>query len=225
LVGSGPVLVARADELEAELRLALGDVRSAAALAGGLPRPARELLLAKVALTVGDSHAAERHLHDVSADDLSPRRGLVRQLLLAATAIERGDPKADSVVAAAVETGRRGGFSHTMVTTAPQVTDFLVEHATPAHTDAYAEELVTAALEVRADRRARDRTGRPVTAELTPAERRVLDLLPTSTYRQMAAALYISPHTVKSHLRAVYRKLGAETRSEALQRAVDLRLL
>ena len=52
----------------------------------------------------------------------------------------------------------------------------------------------------------------------------VLDLLPTSTYRQMAAALYISPHTVKSHLRAVYRKLGAETRSQALQRAGRARL-
>jgi len=41
----------------------------------------------------------------------------------------------------------------------------------------------------------------------------------------MAAALYISPHTVKTHLRAIYHKLGAAFRSEAIERAIDLRLL
>ena len=60
---------------------------------------------------------------------------------------------------------------------------------------------------------------------LTPAERRVLKLLPTSTCRQMAAALYVSPHTVKTHLRGIYHKLGVASRAEALERAVDLRLL
>ena len=33
------------------------------------------------------------------------------------------------------------------------------------------------------------------------------------------------PSTVKTHLRSVYHKLGAATRSQALERAVDLRLL
>jgi len=49
--------------------------------------------------------------------------------------------------------------------------------------------------------------------------------LPTSTYRQIAATFYISRNTVKTHLRSVYQKLGVTSRSEALERAVDLRLL
>ena len=40
LAGPGPVLLARADELEALLRLSLGDLRSAGELARGLPPPA-----------------------------------------------------------------------------------------------------------------------------------------------------------------------------------------
>jgi LuxR family transcriptional regulator, maltose regulon positive regulatory protein len=50
LAGTGSVLLARADELEALLRLSLGDLRSAADLASGLPAEARGLLLAKIAL-------------------------------------------------------------------------------------------------------------------------------------------------------------------------------
>lgn len=50
-------------------------------------------------------------------------------------------------------------------------------------------------------------------------------LLPTSSYPQIADTLYISRNTVKTHLRSIYYKLGASSRSQALQRAVDLRLL
>ena len=48
---------------------------------------------------------------------------------------------------------------------------------------------------------------------------------PTSTYLQMADTLYISRNTVKTRLRSVYRKLGVTSRSEAIERAIDLRLL
>jgi LuxR family transcriptional regulator, maltose regulon positive regulatory protein len=67
----------------------------------------------------------------------------------------------------------------------------------------------------------RRRTAGPLTA----AELRVLKLLPTSTYPQIAAAPCISRSTVKTHLQSVYHKLGAASRSEAIERAVDLRLL
>jgi LuxR family maltose regulon positive regulatory protein len=60
---------------------------------------------------------------------------------------------------------------------------------------------------------------------LTPAELRVLKLLPTSTYLQMAEVLYVSRNTVKTHLRSIYQKLGVESRPLAIERAVELRLL
>jgi LuxR family maltose regulon positive regulatory protein len=41
----------------------------------------------------------------------------------------------------------------------------------------------------------------------------------------MAEVLYVSRNTVKTHLRSIYQKLGAESRSQAIERTVDLRLL
>jgi LuxR family transcriptional regulator, maltose regulon positive regulatory protein len=41
----------------------------------------------------------------------------------------------------------------------------------------------------------------------------------------MAEVLYVSRNTVKTHLRSIYQKLGAESRPQAIERAVELRLL
>jgi LuxR family transcriptional regulator, maltose regulon positive regulatory protein len=224
LAGTRSVLLTRADELEALLRLSLGDPRAPAELAGSLPAARRTLLLAQIALAAGDHHAAQQHLQSLPGE-LTPRRTLVRQLLLAAAAISRGDRMTGGVLAGALQTARLGGFCHTVVTSAPQVASYLVGHSAPAHPDLFTEQLIGAALEVRA---AQPDTGGPRgrTAEpLTAAELRVLKLLPTSTYTQIANTLYISRGTVKTHLRSVYHKLGAASRTEAIERAVDLRLL
>jgi LuxR family maltose regulon positive regulatory protein len=223
LAGTGSVLLARADELEATMRLSLGDPRTPAELAARLPAARRALLLAQIALAVGDHHAAQQHLQPPPGR-LTPRRALVRQLLLAGAAISRSDPLAAGILTGALQAARLGGFCHTVVTATSQVTRYLIEHATPAHQDPFTDQLIAAALEVRAAQP--DASGSRRTAEpLTAAEQRVLKLLPTSTYPQIAAALYISRSTVKTHLQSVYHKLGAASRSEAIERAVDLRLL
>jgi DNA-binding NarL/FixJ family response regulator len=55
---------------------------------------------------------------------------------------------------------------------------------------------------------------------LSEREREVLDLIADgATNREIAATLYLSPHTVKEHTSALYRKLGARNRTEAVQRA------
>ncbi|MGD0981100.1 MAG: response regulator transcription factor [Solirubrobacteraceae bacterium] len=60
---------------------------------------------------------------------------------------------------------------------------------------------------------------------LTPREREVLDLIAGgSTNREIAAALHLSPHTIKEHTSSLYRKLGARNRAEAVQRAQRLGL-
>jgi len=224
LAGTGSALLDRADELEGQLRLSLGDLRTPAELAGRLPAARRALMLAQIALAAGNHHAAQQNLQPPPGQ-LTPRRALVRQLLLAAAAISRGDPMTVGIMAAALQTARLGEFRHTVVTTAPQVTSFLVEHSAPAYPDPFTEQLIGAALEVRASQPDACGARRGTAGPLTAAELRVLKRLPTSTYPQIAAALYISRSTVKTHLQSIYHKLGVASRAEAIERAVDLRLL
>ena len=55
---------------------------------------------------------------------------------------------------------------------------------------------------------------------ITGREQSVLQLLPTSlTPREMAAELYLSLNTIKTHTRALYRKLGVQSRHAAIEEA------
>jgi DNA-binding NarL/FixJ family response regulator len=60
----------------------------------------------------------------------------------------------------------------------------------------------------------------PAGPALTDREREVLDLIAQgATNREIAAQLFLSPHTVKEHSSSLYRKLGARNRAEAVQKA------
>ena len=222
---ASPALLARADEQEALLRLSLGDLRSPVELAGGLPAARRRLLLAKIALAAGDEPGVQQHVRAASLGELSPRQAMVGQVLLAAAAIKRADPAAARLLGGALHAARGQGFVNTVVTTAPQVGTYIVEHAAEFRSDPFISQLVAAALELREAQLGRAPSGQVLAEPLTAAEQRILALLPTSTYLQIADTLYISRNTVKTHLRSIYQKLGVASRSEALERAVDLRLL
>jgi LuxR family maltose regulon positive regulatory protein len=61
---------------------------------------------------------------------------------------------------------------------------------------------------------------------LTAAELRVLPLLSTHLpVSEIAAELFLSPHTVKSEMKSIYRKLGATSRTQAVTRSRELGLL
>jgi DNA-binding NarL/FixJ family response regulator len=61
---------------------------------------------------------------------------------------------------------------------------------------------------------------------LTEREREVLELIAAgSTNREIAEKLYLSPHTVKEHTSALYRKLEVRNRAEAVLRAQRIGLL
>jgi LuxR family transcriptional regulator, maltose regulon positive regulatory protein len=61
---------------------------------------------------------------------------------------------------------------------------------------------------------------------LTDRELTILRLLPAPmALRELAAELFVTPNTLKTHLRAIYRKLGAESREEAVIRAHERGLL
>ena len=63
-------------------------------------------------------------------------------------------------------------------------------------------------------------------SSLTIAELRILRFLPSHrSFREIASQLGVSANTVKTQAHAVYRKLGAASRSEAVMRARDAGLL
>jgi LuxR family maltose regulon positive regulatory protein len=71
----------------------------------------------------------------------------------------------------------------------------------------------------------RHRLSRPtgLAGSLTHQERAVLYLLPsTLSVREIGRELHISRNTVKSHLRAIYSKLGVSTRDDAVARGHEL---
>ena len=43
--------------------------------------------------------------------------------------------------------------------------------------------------------------------------------------RELATSLFVTANTLKTHLRAIYRKLGAESRGDAVARARSLGLI
>jgi DNA-binding NarL/FixJ family response regulator len=64
------------------------------------------------------------------------------------------------------------------------------------------------------------------TPALTPREHEILAMLAEGLpNKSIAARLGISDHTVKTHLEAIFDKLGASTRAEAVARGVRLGML
>jgi two-component system response regulator DesR len=71
-----------------------------------------------------------------------------------------------------------------------------------------------------------DDAAAPAGPALSPREQGVLELVATgATNREIAVQLHLSPHTVKEHTSALYRKLDARNRADAVQRAQRLGIL
>ncbi len=70
------------------------------------------------------------------------------------------------------------------------------------------------------------RPANPYTEQLTAREKTVLRLLQgTLSYREIGQLLHISQNTIKTHTRAIYRKLGVSSRPEAIQQGRALGIL
>ncbi len=74
---------------------------------------------------------------------------------------------------------------------------------------------------------AKSRAGNGAVLELpSEAELTVLRLLTSDlSTREISGRIFLSPNTVRSHTRAIYRKLGVKSRADAVARATALGLL
>ena len=219
------VLLPMADELEARLRLGLGDQNGATGVTGRLPDDRRIVMSAAIALAAGDPAQAAQALSKAPAEGATTRADLELRLLRASAAIGQSSPQAPALARQALAVAERHGFVQTVVDTAPQLVEHLI-----ANPDLYPRTEQRAAL-ITAGLKARKRTA-PANGQgklpdpLTAAEIRVLEKLSQRlTYTEIAAELYLSLNTVKTHVRHAYMKLGATSRSSAIKRAAILRIL
>ena len=219
------VLLAEADELEARLRLALGDQSGAARIIERLPEDRRIVMSAIVALAAGDPEQAAQVLSGAPAEGATIRSDLELRLLRASLAISQSSPQAPALVRRALAVAERHGFAQTVVDTAPQLVEHVISdsHLYPRTRQLTA--LITAGLKARKRAAPAPQQGK-LLDPLTAAEIRVLEKLPERlTYTEIASDLYLSLNTVKTHLRHAYMKLGVASRSSAIKRATSLGIL
>ncbi len=181
--------------------------------------PAR--IVAHLRLGHGDLSGAADALEGCEqiADDHSPRTMLDVRVVRAAIELGRGDLRLadvmfDRALVAVARTGSRAPWR-----LIPQGT--LAALTARALTRGHGPEATQVLTELAESTQGQTRLIEP----LSQRELLVLaEVVKGSTVGSIAAALYISPNTVKTHLRRLYRKLGVTTRAEAIRKAKSLGL-
>ena len=219
------VLIADADELEARIRLGLGDQEGARSITERLPGDRRIIMLAIIALASGNPEEAAQALSNAPAVGATIRSDLELRLLHASVAVSQSSPQAPVLVRQALAVAERHGYVQTVLDTAPQLVDHMISDSQLYPRSKQLRELITAGLRTRRHTAPPSRHDK-LLDPLTAAEIRVLEKLAERlTYTDIASELYLSPNTVKTHLRHVYVKLGATSRSSAIKRATSLGIL
>jgi LuxR family maltose regulon positive regulatory protein len=205
---------------EARLRLDRGDVTGAHALVRAAPAGVdAELLAARVALHQAPFRAAELL---ESIETVTPRQAVEKQLLRVQLP---GLESADVSVALlkAVAEGGPLGLVRAFLDEGPAVCRRFPELAVESSDPVLGRIAALACQELAHGPTPGSEA--PIEA-LTSRELAVLRMLPLRlSNREMAAQMYISVNTLKTHVRAIYRKLDVPHRSAAVRRAKALELV
>ena len=217
-----PIIEHRQRAVEARLLLAMGDIERAQSILE-TDTPAgpwtTELAAAAVQASVmrRDLVTARAQLDRWPWEDAEPRARLERDLWTAIVDAEAGDRRqahraASALVAEAQAEGHVRLFLDGGRPAERLLRDFI--HAAPTP---YVRHVLRSTAPMS------HAAGDDETAELSERELEVVRYLPTpQSSAEIAGQLYISLNTLKTHLRAIYRKLGVDGRQEAVRRAVDL---
>ncbi len=214
--------------LEADLRLSLGELDAARALLAGEHNPEAAISHARVALAAGDPRAAAATIARFRSAEHSPLRPYanVEAWLLDALAQEtlHDEERALHSIEQALDAAEPHGLRHPFFRLGTRVQPLLRRLLTRGTLHrALAEELLAA---LTAGEPSPPTGSRPLLEPLSERELAVLRCLPTMmSNAEIAAELYVSVNTVKTHLRHIYAKLDATNRREAVRRARELQLL
>ena len=202
--------------LGVRMSLAEDDVAAAQRWADGIDDSfGGPLSRARIDLASGDRPGAARHLGD--AVPRCVRHQVLRDLLRAR--VEDSADDAAKAVAIAVEAAAASGIVRSVADEGPEVLE-LVERAAYSVPQAWLDRL----RRLGATQATLSGESRTLVADLTQREREVLQLLPSRlTLREIADELHVSLNTLKFHVRIIYRKLGVNSRTDAVEAARSLR--
>jgi LuxR family maltose regulon positive regulatory protein len=226
-------LPAGAREWVLQTQVLMGATAAARAALDGEERDGAGMRVAEAALSIAEERPeqaigvletviAPEPAGDGSSPGLQPRWVTVHGLLLDAVARERlGDsPTADASIERALALAEPDGIVLPFVV-AP-VRELLERHR--GHRTSHAA-LLSTILDVLAGS-SPPAAAPPLPEPLSDAELRVVRYLPTNLKaHEIAAELFVSSNTVRTHLRHIYAKLDAHSRTEAVARARQLGLL
>jgi LuxR family maltose regulon positive regulatory protein len=230
-LGDFPLLPAIRDHFvirEAMLRAQLGDREQAARLMNGGAGPAtlgNAVVIAQIQLADGDTEIARETLAPWSGKRTETVEGVQAWVVeaLAHEAVSDHDA-AGEALESALDLAEPGGLRWALIQFGRPLQPLLARQLRrgTAH-----RSLVGELLEALDGSDGRSRGGAPLMVEpLSPREQAVLRYLPTMMSNQeIASELFVSVNTVKTHLKAIYRKLDVADRREAVRRARRLELL
>ena len=215
--------------VEAEAWLALGEpARGRELLAAFDDAPDTKIAAARFDLAAGDPDSALREVTAFAAGAAEPVSPLTHTEGRVVEAIARDvlrDPDgALGAIEAALDLAEPRGYANPIVRYGAPVRSLLrrrIDKGTSHR--AFAGELLEAL-----DERPSNFNGQPspLLEPLSDRELTVLRFLPTMlSNTDIAAEMFVSVNTVKTHLKHVYRKLDVTDRRHAVQRARELRLL
>jgi LuxR family maltose regulon positive regulatory protein len=207
------------DDMEIGCRVASGDLDGAVLILKSMPKAGRRpSILARVDLCAGRPDRAVARLTAAPACRLAVAAEVERLTLLARAELQLGNRRrAEDALRRALDCGRPEGFIRVFVEHTPELLG-LLQDLGGRFPDVYLADVLTHA------RHAGSPTAPPpphsTLEPLTERERETLrHLTGHLTQPEIASGMYLSVNTVKSHVKCLYRKLGAGSRSEAIAAA------
>jgi LuxR family transcriptional regulator, maltose regulon positive regulatory protein len=212
--------------LEATVVAAAGDVEDADAVLDGNTSDEVAVVRARLRLRAGDPAAAlavlSPHLDGAGPALRTTRIEAWVVSALAADALADA-PAAAAALERALDGAEAGGITRPFLMHGASIAPLLRRHrrAAASRHRALLDDLLGAL-----DQRGDDRPVATLPEPLSEREAAVLSFLPTMLSNQeIAAELFVSVNTVKTHLKAIYRKLDVDDRRSAVRRARELTLL
>ncbi len=186
-------------------------------------RPETQLLRVRQLLIEGNHRAAAAIL-----DELPPattrRLGVERDVLHALTFLDVDVERANGHLSNALSAARPERLVRSIIDPGPDAHKLLMSSTPDAESHSFVEELIEASSHTLAPRR--QDIKQVLVEQLSAREMTVLRYLCSRlTYEEIAAALFVSLNTLKTHVKAVYRKLEVASRADAVSVGRSLHLI